>query len=231
MNYGYAATDADADEPEVSAEDPDKLCMQLYLRAIDGTDLAGKDVLEVGSGRGGGAAYITRSLNPRSMIGLDFSGEAVELCNRHRRLPGLAFVRGDALSMPFPDASFDAVVNIESSHCYEDMNLFLSEVHRVLRPGGRFFFADLRSAEGAGELRAELESCGLSVVQVTDISPNVVAALRLDNERKLRLIEELIPRIVRRPMRVLAGTRGTMNYRRLESGTWSYLTAHLLKPT
>jgi SAM-dependent methyltransferase len=42
----------------------------------------------------------------------------------------------------------DAVVNIESSHCYESMDTFLSEACRVLRPGGRFFFADLRKYEG-----------------------------------------------------------------------------------
>ena len=232
MNYGYAATAADIDAPaELPVEEPDRLCIQLYLRAIDGVDLTGQDVLEVGSGRGGGASYISRQLGPGSMTGLDFSSEAVDLCNRHRRLPGLGFVCGDALSMPFPDASFDAVVNIESSHCYEDKSRFLSEVKRVLRPGGRFFFADLRSAEGADVLRAELESCGLSVVQVTDISSNVLAALRIDNERKLRLIDEWIPRVFRRAMGVLAGVQGTMNYRRLETQKWLYLTAHLAKPS
>ena len=138
MNYGYVPTAGDLDAPPWTPTDErDRLCIQLYLHAIGGTDLTGRDVLEVGSGRGGGASYISRRLQPQSMTGLDFSGKAVDLCNRHRRVPGLAFVCGDALSMPFPDASFDAVVNIESSHCYEDMGQFLSEVNRVLRPGGR----------------------------------------------------------------------------------------------
>jgi ubiquinone/menaquinone biosynthesis C-methylase UbiE len=230
MNYGYLPTAGDFDAPPWTPPDEqDRLCIQLYLHAIDGTDLTGTDVLEVGSGRGGGAAYIGRRLQPQSVTGLDFSAEAVELCNRHRHVPGLVFVCGDALAMPFPDASFDAVVNIESSHCYEDMGQFLSEVNRVLRPGGRFFFADLRSAEGADALRTQLDSCGLCVHKVTDITTNVLAALRLDNERKLELIEELIPRVFRWPMRVFAGIEGTMNYARLESGKWRYLSAHLVK--
>ena len=231
MNYGYAPTPGDADAPPAeSIDDPDRLCIQLYLRAIEGAELTGRDVLEVGSGRGGGAAYLSSHFRPRSMTGLDFSQEAVELCNRHRRVPGLTFVRGDALSMPFADGSFDVVVNIESSHCYEDMNRFLSEVKRVLRPGGWFHFADLRSAHGADVLRGQLASCGLTVVDVADISLNVLAALRLDNARKLRLIEAWIPHIFRRSMRVLAGVEGTMNYRRLASGKWRYLTSHLMKP-
>jgi ubiquinone/menaquinone biosynthesis C-methylase UbiE len=49
--------------------------------------------------------------------------------------------------MPFPDASFDAVINVESSHCYPSMGRFLSEVHRVLRPRGSLLFADLRTSD------------------------------------------------------------------------------------
>lgn len=230
MNYGYAPSVDELDAPPwTPTDEPDRLCIQLYLHAIDGTDLTGRDVLEAGSGRGGGASYISRQLRPQSMIGLDFSRKAVDLCTRHHRVPGLTFVCGDALSMPFPDASFDAVVNIESSHCYEDMGQFIAEVKRVLRPGGRFLFADLRSAEGADILRGQLDACGLHVNKMTDITNNVLAALRLDNGRKLKLIEELIPRVFRRPMRVFAGIEGTMNYSRLASGKWRYLSAHLIK--
>jgi len=148
MNYGYAPATAVDVPPLRSSDERDRLCIQLYLHAIDHSDLQDKDVLEVGSGRGGGAFFICRYLQPRSITGLDFSPEAVNLCNRHRLAPGLGFVCGDAQSMPFPASSFDAVVNIESSHCYESMDTFLSEVCRVLRPGGRFFFADLRSRDG-----------------------------------------------------------------------------------
>ena len=186
MNYGYAAAPVDVDPPPLtSGDEGDRLCIQLYLHAIDHCDLRGRDVLEVGSGRGGGASYISRYLQPRSMTGMDFSQEAVDLCNRHRLGPGLAFVCGDAQSMPFPALSFDAVVNIESSHCYESMDTFLSEVYRVLRPDGRFFFADLRSTDGVATLREQFNASGLTVEKATDITTNVLTALQLDNARKL----------------------------------------------
>ena len=71
MNYGYATAAADADTiPRLQPSDErDRLCIQLYLHAIDHADLRGKDVLEVGSGRGGGASYISRYLQPRAMTG------------------------------------------------------------------------------------------------------------------------------------------------------------------
>ena len=227
MNYGYAV---DGDPPPLSSSDErDRLCIQLYLHAIDHLDLQDMDVLEVGSGRGGGASYISRCLQPRSMTGMDFSQEAVDLCNRHRRAPGLAFVCGDAQSMPFPNSSFDAVVNIESSHCYESMDTFLAEVCRVLRPGGRFFFADLRSTDGVNTLRKQFSACGLTVEKQIDITTNVLTALRLDNERKLGLIDALIPRVFHWPFRAFAGIEGTRNYAGLQSGKLSYVSAQLAK--
>jgi ubiquinone/menaquinone biosynthesis C-methylase UbiE len=43
------------------------------------------------------------------------------------------------------------------------MDTFLSEVCRVLRPGGRFFCADLRSRDGVYTLREQFKACGLTV--------------------------------------------------------------------
>jgi ubiquinone/menaquinone biosynthesis C-methylase UbiE len=144
MNYGYSpratATCAPALEP---SDEADRLSIQLYDHTLGDADLRGADVLEVGSGRGGGASYIARYRHPRTMTGLDFSERAVVLCTKHRQAPGLRFVRGDAQSMPFPDGFFDAVVNVESSHCYRSVDMFLAEVNRVLRPDGTLFFADL----------------------------------------------------------------------------------------
>lgn len=230
MNYGYAPL-PDSVETSLALlpeDEPDRLCIQLYEHALGGADLENLDVLEVGSGRGGGAAYLSRYRHPRSMVGVDFSQSAVDLCRRDRRRPGLEFVRGDALSLPCPDASFDAVVNIESSHCYESMPRFLSEVRRVLRPGGHLYFADLRSRDDVGVLERQLHESGLELEALTDITAPVLAALRLDNARKLGLIETLFPRPLRRPLQAFAGTEGTRNYAGFEQGTLSYLSARLV---
>jgi ubiquinone/menaquinone biosynthesis C-methylase UbiE len=99
------------------------------------------------------------------------------------------------------------------------MDTLLSEVCRVLRPGGRFFFADLRSRDGVYTLRERFKACDLTVEKQSDITANVLTALRLDNARKLELIDALIPRVFHRPLRVFAGIAGTRNYAvRLRSG-------------
>ena len=64
---------------------------------------------------------------------------------------------GDAENLPFEDNSFDAIINVESSHCYGNVEQFLREVHRVLRPGGDFLFVDLRGAQKLVELQTMVE--------------------------------------------------------------------------
>lgn len=229
MNYGYTPLEPTTALQLEVADEPDRLCIQLYQHAIGAVLLREKDVLEVGSGRGGGASYVSRYLQPHSVTGLDFSQKAVDLCNRHRKAPGLAFTCGDAQSMPFPDCSFHAVLNIESSHCYPSMGEFLSEVHRVLRPGGSLLFADLRGSDGLVALHRQFEESPLELECEDDITANVLTALRIDNDKKLQLIHDLIPWLFRRPFRAFAGIEGTLNYTGFETGRLRYVSAHLTK--
>jgi hypothetical protein len=67
------------------------------------------------------------------------------------------------------------------------------------------------------------------VEKETDITANVLIALRLDNARRLELIDAYIPRVFRRPFRVFAGIAGTRKYEGLEHGKLCYLSAHLAK--
>ena len=100
------------------------------------------------------------------MIGVDFSDKAVNLCKKYYCVDGLSFVPGDAEHLPFDDDSFDAVVNVESSHCYGSMATFLAQVKRVLKPGGHFLFADFRTREQIDEQLADFHDKGYGGVFV-----------------------------------------------------------------
>ena len=226
MNYGFADLDTKAEPILLHAEDePNRYCIQLYHHVIDDVDLRGLDVLEVGSGRGGGASYVARYLKPRSVIGFEITGSAIRFCSRHYRVPGLSFLQGDAESLPFDDASFDAVVSIESSHCYPSMERFLYETHRVLRPDGWFLFADHRPTDHAETLRAQLCRAGFTIRREQKITANVLRALDLDNGRKQRLIEQHVPQILQgffSEFAAMQGTRGV--YAKFVSGDKQYLS-------
>jgi ubiquinone/menaquinone biosynthesis C-methylase UbiE len=223
MNYGYIDPSPSAPTLNLLPTDESRrLCIHLYQRVAGAVDLTGKDVLEIGSGRGGGASYIMRYLRPNSVTGMDIASSAVAFSKQYHCVPGLSFRRGDAEALPFSDRSFDAVVNVESSHCYGSMDRFVSEVARVLRPGGFFLFTDHRPREQLDRLRSQLQS-RLQHEEEERVTTGVLKALELDHERKERLIEQKAPKWVRKRFRMFAATMGSPLYESFRSGTAEYL--------
>ena len=194
MNYGFMPPAGEPPLVLAPEDEPDRLCIQLYHRVASATDLAGKEVLEVGSGRGGGASFVARYHRPARITGADFSPQAVALCQpRHASVANLTFVVGDAETLPFPDASFDAVINVESSHCYGRVDRFFAEAARVLRPGGWFLYTDFRAATDVPAWHAALAVPAWERVDFEDITTAAAAAMQADDARKRKHIAEFIP--------------------------------------
>ncbi|MBM3315175.1 class I SAM-dependent methyltransferase, partial [candidate division WOR-3 bacterium] len=204
-------------------------CIQLYHHVAGGVDLTGKDVLEVGCGRGGGASYVARYRGPGSVTGIDIAARAIEFCREHHTAPNLGFQQGDAEALPFADGSFDAVINVESSHFYASMARFLAEVMRTLRPGGHFLFADFRNRHGTRNMRPQLERAGFEVLREERITTNILHALRLDSERKYGLIQARVPWFLRHVFREFASTDGTATYEAFRGRRWEYFSFVLRK--
>ncbi len=236
MNYGYAdAIDAKTGkQPPLlalgSEEEPDRCSIQLYHQVAGDIDLRGKVIAEVGSGRGGGCSFIARNRRPQSMIGVDFSDAAVDFSVKRHNIPNLSFKQGDAESLPFPDATFDAILNVESSHCYGSMERFLSEVYRALKPGGYFLWTDMRP-QGERELvRAQFKSAGFEMRQETNITPNVVLALDQVKDKKQATISRYVPKYLMPTFEDFAGVPGTRVYESLKRGDVEYWRCALQKP-
>jgi ubiquinone/menaquinone biosynthesis C-methylase UbiE len=231
MNYGYAPLDPGEGKPTLYDDDEqDRYFIQLYHHVAGAIDLEGLDVLEVGSGRGGGANYIMRYLEPRSFVGVDFSEKAVVFCNGNYSVQGLSFLQGDAESLPFDDNSFDAVVNVESSHCYSSMDAFLAQVRRVLRPGGYLLYADLRDRDMVVMLNEQINRSGMRLIRRSDITRNVIEAMNKDSDRKMELIAESVSKIFLNSFREFAGIRGSEIYEGLSTGEVVYQSFVLQKP-
>ncbi|MBX7431960.1 class I SAM-dependent methyltransferase [Mycobacterium sp. Y57] len=221
LNWGYE------EEPPMGipldpADEIDRYSIQLYHRTAAQVDLTGKDVLEVSCGHGGAASYIMRTLGPASYTGLDLNPAGIEYCRDKHRLPGLSFVHGDAENLPFPDESFDAVVNVEAAHLYPHFDKFLEEVARVLRPGGSFLYADLRDQKHIAEWEAALAAAPLRMVAQEAIDAQVLRGLEKNSKRHTELIAKHAPKGLRQLSRDIGGVQGDRLYRQVESGDISY---------
>jgi ubiquinone/menaquinone biosynthesis C-methylase UbiE len=224
MNYGYAPLDDHCETVTLNeADEPDRYAIQLYHHVTSAVDLTNLDVLEIGSGRGGGASYVARYLKPKALTGVDYSDSAIQFCKHAHAVDGLSFIKGEAESLPFDEASFDAVINIESSHCYGSMENFLANAKRVLRQNGYFLYADFRNKNDVALLHSLMEQSGMKILKREDITASVLRSLDLDDRRKVLLIRALFRNWLLKPFLEFAGVKGSKIYSAFQSGTMIYL--------
>jgi demethylmenaquinone methyltransferase/2-methoxy-6-polyprenyl-1,4-benzoquinol methylase len=93
----------------------------------------GERILDIAAGTGTSSVALAKS--GATVTALDFSPGMVG--EGRRRHPELDFVQGDAEKLPFADAEFDAVTISFGLRNVQHPEIALSEMHRVLKPGGR----------------------------------------------------------------------------------------------
>ncbi|WP_424077839.1 phthiotriol/phenolphthiotriol dimycocerosates methyltransferase [Mycobacterium sp.] len=228
LNWGYEE-DPPMALPLAGEEEPNRYGIQLYHRTATQTDLSGKQVLEVSSGHGGGAAYLVRTFHPTSYVGLDYNPDGVAFAQKRYDLPGLEFVHGNAESLPFPDESFDVVLNVEASHTYPHFDRFLPEMTRVLRPGGHFLYADFRGFLEHDAWDKALANLPMRMDSKRIINEEVLRGLEKNSARYQELVVHHVPRLMRPFGRVFTGLPGTTTNNQLQRGQLSYRMYHFIK--
>jgi len=226
LNYGYH------DETPLALtqqDEPNRLFIQLYHRAVQYINLQGKDIAEIGCGQGAGAMFLLQHSQPRSYIGLDLSEKAIAFCQRHHQAANVQWIQGSADKLPIPDESVDVVINIESSHVYPSMQGFLSEVRRILRPNGYMAFADLRRASQVDALDIGFNSAGLRVLQRSDITLQVLDSLTRLSDRRNAHINSAYSRLWRQAVRDISAVKGSSVYNGFINGQQKYLCYVLQK--
>jgi SAM-dependent methyltransferase len=114
---------------------------------VDQLDLAETDhTLDVGCGLGGTGRFVADRYGCR-VTGIDLTPEFVEtgrvLCDWVQMADRVELHQGDALEMPFQEATFDAAVMLHVGMNIPDKEGLCAQVARVLKPGGRFGIYDI----------------------------------------------------------------------------------------
>jgi len=220
MNYGYhdPSNNVDLDH----RDEPNRYSIQLYHRLASSVDLKNKSIVEVGCGRGGGLSYVAKTFSPSDALGIDLEKRAVSFANKYHTEDVLSFLQGDAHFLPIESNTYDALLNVESSHRYLDFKQFLSEVSRVLKHDGYFLYTDFRNPEEMPALRESLNSLDMKLIEEQEINHHVVKALIQDTPRRVNLVEKLIPGFLKKTALNFAGVVGSETYNQISSGELVY---------
>lgn len=151
----------------------------LYARLVRGplmrliyryfvADLAGSlppetRLLDVGTGPGYLPDYLARERPDLSLWGLDFSLDMIRRARQRTMAPqaALRWLVADACRLPFPAGVFGQVVATFSFHIWPCPVAGLTELRRVLAPGGRAWVYELRREASIRDLRAFARETGL----------------------------------------------------------------------
>lgn len=220
MNFGYH--DHNMMLKLNNQDEPNRCSIQLYHRMVNKFDLKGKSILEIGSGRGGGLAYIMTTFSPQKALGIDLNHKAIKFSNRFYKLNGLEFMQGNAQKLSLEDNSFDFILNVESSHRYLDFNAFVNEVYRILKPDGYFLFTDFRHNLEFNKMEEILESFNLKLIEKQKINEQVALALKMDSERRINIVKKLAPKFLHKTAINFSGAEGSETYRKFITDEFIY---------
>jgi phosphoethanolamine N-methyltransferase len=153
-------------------------------RILEGTDLSGKDVMDIGCGIGGIDVILLRDHGAATVTGIDIEEPLVRRARERAERAGLAdrmlIELVEPGPFPFADESFDAVFSKDSMIHIPDKKALFAEVLRVLRAGGIFLASDwMQSAAGpeSPEMATFIETSGLSFAMgITDELPVMLEA-------------------------------------------------------
>jgi len=163
-------------------------------RVLEGSDLAGCRVLDIGCGLGAIDELLVLRYGAASVVGVDIDPALLQTMRARIARAGLeSRIRGVKVEpgpLPFEDASFDVVFSKDSLVQIPDKPAVFADILRVLRPGGRFVASDwLRGGTGEyspemreyfrlegiaynmatlGESAAALRSAGFADVEIRD---------------------------------------------------------------
>jgi SAM-dependent methyltransferase len=104
-----------------------------------------RDVLDAGCGVGYGSTYLAGAA--RRVVGVDRDAEAIDYARGRYDEPNVEFRVGDLLDLDLPDASFDTVCSFETIEHLIDLDAYLREMARVLRPAGTYLVSTPRADE------------------------------------------------------------------------------------
>jgi SAM-dependent methyltransferase len=167
---------------------------------------ASDHVLDVGSGIGGPSRFLAATCGSR-VTGLDLTAEFCRVAADLARRTGLAdrvdYRQGDATAMPFDAASFDLAWSQNAAMNIADRAGLYGEIHRVLKPGGRFALQEVTAGPGGAPhfptpwsrdggisfllspeaTRAALEAAGFRVLAWEDKTATALAEAQAERAR------------------------------------------------
>ena len=130
-------------------------------------EIKGKNILEIGCGNGFQSLYVLKNFQPATVTGIDINEYSINIAKAHveeEKIENATFHVDNAQELSkIKSESMDMVINIESAFHYPNKDKFISEIYRVLKPGGHFLIADILNKKDNANLSPKKWRKGMSL--------------------------------------------------------------------
>jgi MPBQ/MSBQ methyltransferase len=184
FNFGYWRPDT---------TDPRQACEDLVDTMLAFVPGDSKQILDVACGLGATTGHIASRHRNAVVTGINISAKQLTTA-KHKR-PNCHFAQMDAVTLAFPDASFDAVICVEAVFHFETRERFLREACRVLKPNGWLVLTDVLVKPWSAYFRSSVTMRNMSVS--TEQYREAYAAAGLRNLQITDTTTESITRLCR----------------------------------
>ncbi|CAF1287508.1 unnamed protein product, partial [Adineta steineri] len=190
--------------------------------------LTDQNILEVGCGRGAGAAWCVRTYAPHSYVGIDPSQNVINLCEQsYSTTPRLLFMVADPETyLSFQNESMNVVLSIETTNLFDEIvavKQFVDEITRVLTPNGCFLWCGLCNIDGSNVLVDYLTTNNAFIIQEkVNITTNVLHALDIQSNSRAGFIDSYVQAADQEYCGLLAGLPGTQLYDNMQQERAEY---------
>jgi ubiquinone/menaquinone biosynthesis C-methylase UbiE len=124
----------------------DKIEKKIIKSHLDNLDKG--YLLELGCGTGHWTQFFCEQ--GFQVAAIDSSKSMLEIA-RSKNMKTVQFLNADAVRLPFPDAQFSAIASVTMLEFVDDLNLVLTEIDRLLKPGGTLLLGCLNALSALGE--------------------------------------------------------------------------------
>eukprot|EP00347_Sterkiella_histriomuscorum_P016166 403354232 len=242
FNCGYAILTQTGETIKLVAKNDRKnqFQYQMYHFAALGVKnleaLSDKRILDVGSGRGGGLAFLSKYYEPIEAVGIDFSHQNIRFCNqRFREIENLFYYQGDAEKLHktkfLKNQVFDLVLCIETFHCLSNPFNTLRNMRPLIEENnGSVIIVDIFYKKDLERMETIFKDALYQIEKKEILTINVKHSMNLDKSRSERLIQTISENkyIVRILRNFLASAEESRTYQDL--GKTKEYICYVLKP-
>lgn len=159
-----------------------------------------KDVLDVACGTGIGTHYLLKA-GARSCTGLDIDGQVIDYAKTIYK--GCEFAQGDATNVCASDCCVDIVVSFETIEHIKDHGKFLSECHRILRPGGILICSTPNRTMSRWAPENPHHVREFTVTEFRDVLEAVFSDIKLFGQQRMNVLLYASQRVISRALHAL----------------------------